>query len=94
MFPAVRPADSRKPHSLFEDERAKLIALETARPRAWYEDPLAIGTLLIMCPPIGLAVVWSSKRYSSDARWALTVMTALMMCLASAIVITILALQR
>ncbi len=56
-------------------------------PQAWWEDPVAIGSLLIVAPPIGLAAVWSSKRYSSDARWALTVMTALMMCLMSAILV-------
>ncbi|MBX3189097.1 MAG: hypothetical protein KF819_18895 [Labilithrix sp.] len=55
--------------------------------RAWWEDPVALGSLLILLPPVGLAAVWSSKRYSNDARWALTVMTALMMCLVSAVVI-------
>ena len=58
---------------------------------AWWEDPVALGSLLILAPPIGLAAVWSSKRYSSDARWALTVMTALTMCLMTAIVIASLA---
>jgi hypothetical protein len=56
-------------------------------PQPWWEDPVALGSLLILVPPIGLAAVWSSKRYSSDARWALTVMTGLMMCLMSAILI-------
>jgi hypothetical protein len=61
--------------------------------RAWWEDPIALGSLLILCPPIGLAAVWSSKRYSTDARWALTVMTALMMCLVSAVVIALVAMR-
>ena len=56
-------------------------------PQLWWDDPVALGSLLILVPPIGLAAVWSSKRYSSDARWALTVMTGLMMCLMSAILI-------
>jgi hypothetical protein len=60
---------------------------------AWWEDPVALGSLLILVPPIGLAAVWSSKRYSNDARWALTVMTALTMCLVSAVVIAVLALS-
>lgn len=55
----------------------------------WWEDPVALGSLLILLPPVGLAAVWSSKRYSSDARWALTVMTALTMCLMTAIVIAV-----
>jgi hypothetical protein len=57
--------------------------------RAWWEDPIAVGSLLILVPPIGLAAVWSSKRYSNDARWALTVMTALTMCLVSSIVMVL-----
>ena len=59
----------------------------------WWEDPVALGSLLILVPPVGLAAVWSSKRYSNDARWALTVMTALMMCLVSAIFIAALAMR-
>jgi hypothetical protein len=57
--------------------------------QAWWEDPIAIGSLLLLMPPIGLAALWSSQRYSSDARWALTIMTALMMCLMTAIVLAV-----
>lgn len=72
----------------------KAAALQAAKPAAsWWDDPVALGTLLIVVPPIGLAAVWSSKRYSSDARWALTIMTALTMCLMSAIVIAALAMR-
>lgn len=63
------------------------VAAAGKAPQQWWEDPVALGSLLILVPPIGLAAVWSSKRYSSDARWALTVMTALTMCLMSAILI-------
>ncbi len=62
-------------------------------PSAWWEDPIAIGSLLIVAPPIGLAAVWSSRRYSSDARWALTIVTALMMCLGSALLVALVALR-
>jgi hypothetical protein len=65
-------------------------------PRAtskWYEDPIALGTLLLVAPPIGLAALWSSKRYTRDARWALTLMTGLSMCL-SAAALTILIFAR
>lgn len=61
--------------------------------RVWYDDPIAIGTLLILVPPIGLAAIWTSKRYSSDARWALTVMTGLAMFLVAAVFIAITALR-
>jgi hypothetical protein len=60
---------------------------------AWWEDPVALGSLLILVPPIGLAAVWSSKRYSTDARWALTVMTALTMCLVGAVVLAALTMR-
>lgn len=55
--------------------------------RKWWDDPVAVGSLLILCPPVGLAAIWSSRRYSNDARWALTVMTGLMMCLLTTVVI-------
>lgn len=95
-FPAVlrpqtpRPGDTtgtRARAALLAREKAKLLAPD-AGPR-WYEDPVIVGTLLLALPPIGLAALWSSKRYSSDARWALTVMTGLTMCLVAAITITV-----
>jgi len=60
----------------------------------WWEDPIAIGSLLILLPPVGLAALWTSKRYSSDARWALTIVTALMMCLMTAAIVAIAVLAR
>ena len=59
-------------------------------PPAWWEDPIALGTLLIVLPPVGLACVWGSKRYSNDARWALTVMSSLLTCFAGAVVLALL----
>jgi hypothetical protein len=53
----------------------------------WWEDPIALGAFLIMMPPIGVAIVWTSRRYSADARWALTIMTALTMCLITGVAI-------
>lgn len=57
--------------------------------RAWWEDPIALGTLLIVLPPVGLACVWGSKHYSNDARWALTVMSSLLTCFAGAVVLAL-----
>jgi hypothetical protein len=79
--------------ALYAEERAKALGAAINTPPRWYEDPVALGTLLIVMPPIGLAALWSSKRYSNDARWALTVMTALTLCLGAAIAVTILALK-
>ena len=83
-----------KRRELYAAEKAKLLGKAPAPAvQAWYEDPIALGTLLIMFPPIGLAALWSSKRYSSDARWALTVMTALVLCLGAAVTIAVVALR-
>jgi hypothetical protein len=70
--------------------RMKGAADPRANERAWWEDPIALGTLLIVLPPVGLACVWGSKHYSNDARWALTVMSALLTCFAGAVVLALL----
>lgn len=87
--PSEMPAHRQNPRN---DVRMMPARHLTPRPgviaeRQWWEDPVAIGSLLILCPPAGLAAIWSSRRYSNDARWALTVMTGLMLCLVTTIVI-------
>lgn len=52
---------------------------------AWWEEPLALGSLLVLLPPAGLAAVWASPRYSREARWALTAITALTMSILGAL---------
>lgn len=90
-----RAAAVQQAHALQVQNAQKAAAAAAAgkAPQAWWEDPIALGSLLILAPPIGLAAVWSSKRYSNDARWALTVMTALTMCLMSAVLVAALALR-
>lgn len=78
MMPAVDPALVRRV------VREQMVA--EAAPSRW-ESPVGLGLLLLLAPPVGLAVLWSSRRYSNDARWALTVMTGLMLCLVTTIVI-------
>jgi hypothetical protein len=100
-FPAYSPGALLDPrvaaqqaHAAHVRNAQKVAAAGAAKgPLAWWEDPVALGSLLILFPPIGLAAVWSSKRYSNDARWALTVMTALTMCLMSAVFIAVLAVR-
>ncbi|HVH44690.1 MAG TPA: hypothetical protein VM925_20195 [Labilithrix sp.] len=94
LFPAVSLEDVQAANrrALYAEEKAKLLG-KAPPARSWYEDPVVLGTLLIVVPPIGLATLWSSKRYSSDARWALTIMTALTLCLGTAITIAVLALR-
>jgi hypothetical protein len=93
LIPAISPDSVRaqKRAAFLAAEKAKL--LEKPVHHAWYEDPIALGTLLLMAPPIGLAALWSSKRYSTDARWALTVMTALTLCVGAAVVVAVIAMR-
>ena len=83
-YRAMRPLQPVAPQPAPHAQPAPLAAKP---PPVWWEDPIALGSLLILLPPVGLAAVWMSKRYSNDARWALTVMTALTMSLMTAIVI-------
>ncbi|MBX3260398.1 MAG: hypothetical protein KIS78_03555 [Labilithrix sp.] len=94
LLPAVSPGDvyAANKRALYAEEQAKLLGKAPARAR-WYEDPVALGSLLLLCPPIGLAALWSSKRYSSDARWALTMMTGLTLCLGAAVAVAFIALR-
>ena len=91
QYAAAKHAQARAIQMQNAQKAAAAAAMQPAQ--AWWEDPVALGSLLILAPPIGLAAVWASKRYSSDARWALTVMTALTMCLMSAVLIAVLALR-
>lgn len=87
LGPVAAPAF---PEAAWRPERSRRVAPDaTPTPPAWWEDPIAIGSMLILLPPVGLAALWTSKRYSNDARWALTVVTALMLCLATAAAVAI-----
>lgn len=87
---AVRKRNPERDVRMFEAVKPERLE---RRKRAWWEDPIALGSLLILCPPIGVAAVWSSQSYSNDARWALTIMTGLTMCLVTALGIAVLALR-
>lgn len=87
MFAAVSPEDVSARRRAPDVTAAKLLR------ERWYEDPIVLGTLLILAPPMGLAALWSSRRYSSDARLALTIMTALVLCLGAAVTIALVAVR-
>jgi hypothetical protein len=90
-----RARDPRKDARQFKAVDPHVLRMKAGAPppssdRAWWEDPIALGTLLIVVPPIGLACVWRSKHYSNDARWALTVMSVLLTCFAGAVLLALL----
>lgn len=89
MIPAFDPQLARR---VVREQQRREEPFNWVPPPIW-ESPVAVGVLLMLAPPIGLAALWSSKRYSGDARWALTIMTALMMCLAAAVAITAMSLR-
>lgn len=53
--------------------------------RVWLDSPLVVGLLLLVLPPSGLAVLWSSKRYSRDARAALTLSSLFLLALGAVV---------
>lgn len=96
-LPKPRPRDPKKDARQFaavDPEMLRAKAQASSRGRAWWEDPVAIGTLLLLVPPVGLACVWSSKHYSNEARWALTIMSALLTCFAGGIAVALLLILR
>lgn len=95
IFPAIAAADVYDAHrrALIADERARLLEgprKESPHAAPWpqtLDSPMALGAMLFVVPPIGLAVLWTSPRYSREARWVLTVTTALMMCIATTLAV-------
>jgi hypothetical protein len=62
-------------------------ALPVVRSRPWWDDPVTIGALLIVIPPIGFAALWASRHYGKEGRWAISGMMALMLSLLTAVVV-------
>ena len=95
-LPVYRPIRTQDVHAHVRNPRSDVRAFPAHVPvskaapaasAAWWENPVVLGSLLLLVPPIGLAAVWGTARYSRDARWALTIMTALTMCLTTAVAI-------
>lgn len=49
--------------------------------------PVATGLALLVAPPVGVAMVWSSRRYDATAKVALTIFSGFTMCLAAIVAI-------
>jgi hypothetical protein len=58
------------------------------------EDPISVGILLAVLPPIGFMMLWGSQRYSRDAKLAITALMTVFMVLATAAVCTALIVLR
>jgi hypothetical protein len=59
-----------------------------------WDDPLSVGILLAVVPPVGFMLLWSSQRYSRDAKIAITSLMTVFMILATTAVCTALLVLR
>lgn len=55
--------------------------------RVGWDHPALVGLLLLVAPPVGVSVLWTSRRYGNEARIALTIMSGVTMFLAAAVAI-------
>jgi hypothetical protein len=53
-----------------------------------WDEPLSIGILLAVVPPVGFMLLWSSGRYSRDAKIAITSLMTVFMVLATTAICT------
>ncbi len=59
-----------------------------------FEDPVSVGILLAVVPPIGFMMLWGSSRYSRDAKIAITALMTVFMVLGTATLCTALLVLR
>ncbi len=65
-----------------------------ARRWASLEDPISVGILLAVVPPVGFMMLWGSPRYSRDAKLAITALMTVFMVLGTASLCTALLVLR
>jgi hypothetical protein len=85
---ALAPAPTPAPSAIVASRPAPPRQRDAARrePRApWWDEPIVVGALLFLAPPIGLAALWASRHYGRDARWAMTAVTGLALCFVAAV---------
>lgn len=58
---------------------------QAPRESSW--APLVTGLALFALPPVGVAMVWSSRRYDATAKLALTIFSGFTMCLGAIVAI-------
>jgi hypothetical protein len=59
-----------------------------------FEDPVSVGILLAIVPPLGFMMLWGSPRYSRDAKMAITALMTVFMVLGTAALCTLLITMR
>ena len=59
-----------------------------------FEDPISVGILLAVLPPVGFMMLWGSPRYSRDAKLAITALMTVFMILGTAALCTALLVMR
>jgi len=107
MDPAMRPAMARAADrvitspDLFRPPLRKRntppASLRRAGQTSWtsrFEDPVSVGILLAILPPIGFMMLWGSPRYSRDAKMAITALMTVFMFLGTAALCTLLITMR
>jgi hypothetical protein len=91
LGPAAKPAPKAvRAAPAVEASRARPAVVREALgavAHPWWDDPIALGALLVAAPPVGLAALWASRHYTREARWAITSMMGLMLVLATALAI-------
>ena len=83
--PARGLSQSQQSHPSPQPYRDGYRASSSAREPAWV--PLVTGLVLLALPPVGVAMVWSSRRYDATAKLALTIFSGFTMCLAAIVTI-------
>jgi hypothetical protein len=66
---------------------------DAVRREPLHEHPLVVGALIVVLPPMGIAAVWASKRYSFAGKLAVTLFTAFAMLVAAATAVLLVALE-
>ena len=77
------PLDGHMVARFPRDSRGKVPRVR--KRRSLLAEPLVIGLLLALVPPVGMVLLWTNPRYEPQARWAISGVVALTMLCATAV---------
>jgi hypothetical protein len=86
---ALLPAPTLRPRRARASPAPDLAGGVLPGARPWWDDPIAIGGLLVVVPPVGLAALWASRCFSREGRLAITAMMGLMLSLLTALAVAL-----